>query len=138
MGRFSEAKSQIEAGEIIHSASESCPSKDRKRLADEGFKPIYEAHLRIAAVYDQLKDPWKKKSLRNAIATDPDVLKVEKAVSREAEILLNDVPGNEKPTEIRLNDVSENRKQLAMKRIIEGMDYWQKLLLKRIGKPNNR
>lgn len=83
------------------------------------FQPIFDAHDLVADLYEQIPaaNKWKRLAMRKALL-NPKLRKAEEAVSQQCRIALD----AQRPTQER---------ELARKRIAEGMKYWQQLILGR-------
>ena len=117
---FAQAKTEIETGTPTKSAIED---SDGAIPSDQpyppAFQPIFDAHDFIADLYDQIPaaNRWKRLAMRKALL-NPKLRKAEEAVSEQCRIVLDD----RRPTRER---------DLATRRIAEGMQYWQQLILGR-------
>ena len=119
MRRFQEVQKHLSEKKVANRTIQTETDSDNSKQL-HAFKVIMDTHAEVANMYDSLSDPWARKSLRNAIAKDENVLKVEAAIARECEALRS--------------DADESRKEEAAKRIIQGMEYWFNMLAKRIHK----
>ena len=119
MRRFQEVQKHLSEKKVVNRTVQTGTGSDNSKQL-HAFKAIMDTHTEVANMYDSLSDPWARKSLRNAIAKDENVLKVEAAIARECEVLRS--------------DADESRKEEAAKRIIQGMEYWFNMLAKRIHK----
>lgn len=83
------------------------------------FQPIFDAHGLVADLYDRIPatNKWKRLAMRKALL-NPKLRKAEEAVSEQCRIALD----AQRPTQER---------DLAARRIAEGMRYWQQLILGR-------
>lgn len=81
-------------------------------------KPISNGFSWISGRYEQAKDENAKKSIREALCA-PEIEKIEQAIENEAALMSSP-------------STTEERKSVAGKRIIEGMNYWQKLIASKI------
>lgn len=83
------------------------------------FQPIFDAHDLVADLYEQIPvaNKWKRLAMKKALL-NPKLKKAEEAVSQQCRIVLDD----RRPTRER---------DLAARRIAEGMRYWQQLILGR-------
>jgi hypothetical protein len=83
-----------------------------------GTEPIHEGFQWISENFEKLETLDMKNALKNALV-DAEIMKIEDAVTREAAIL-------------SMNVETRDRKNLAVKRIEEGMDFWQRKILQKI------
>lgn len=83
------------------------------------FQPIFDAHDLVADLYERIPaaNKWRRLAMRKALL-NPALRKAEEAVSEQCRIVLDD----QRPTPER---------DLAARRIAEGMQYWQQLILGR-------
>jgi hypothetical protein len=83
------------------------------------FQPIFDAHDLVADLYEQIPvaNKWKRLAMKKALL-NPKLRKAEEAVSQQCRIVLDD----RRPARER---------DLAARRIAEGMQYWKQLILGR-------
>jgi len=83
------------------------------------LQPIFDAHDLVADLYERIPaaNKWKRLAMRKALL-NPKVRKAEEAVSQQCRIVLD----GRQP---------EASRELAARRIAEGMQYWQQLILGR-------
>ena len=83
------------------------------------FQPIFDAHDLVADLYERIPaaNKWRRLAMRKALL-NPALRKAEEAVSQQCRIALD----AQRPTQER---------ELAARRIAEGMQYWQQLILGR-------
>ncbi len=83
------------------------------------FQPIFDAHDLVADLYERIPaaNKWRRLAMRKALL-NPALRKAEEAVSQQCRIALD----AQRPTQER---------DLAARRIAEGMRYWQQLILGR-------
>jgi uncharacterized protein YukE len=88
------------------------------KLASQAQEIIQEAHDDVAGSFDQVSSSWKRKSVRQLVATDPAIEKAEAAILKQYRTIM------ESP--------NQKEKELAFERIKQGMVYWKSLIMKRI------
>jgi len=123
---FAQVKSEIETGVSMESTSEDSGAvipEDQPRHDQPDhlpvLQPIFDAHDLVADLYERIPaaNKWKRLAMRKALL-NPKVRKAEEAVSQQCRIALD----AQRPTRER---------ELAARRIAEGMQYWQQLILGR-------
>jgi hypothetical protein len=117
---FAQVKAEIEIGSSVETVKEeTCTVVSSEQSYPPAFQPIFDAHDLVADLYEQIPaaNKWKRLAMRKALL-NPKLRKAEEAVSEQCRIVLDD----QRPTPER---------DLAARRIAEGMQYWQQLILGR-------
>src|SRR5574343_1427668 len=117
---FAQVKAEIEIGSSVETVKEeTCTVVSSEQSYPASFQPIFDAHDLVADLYEQIPaaNKWKRLAMRKALL-NPKLRKAEEAVSEQCRIALD----AQRPTQER---------ELARKRIAEGMKYWQQLILGR-------
>jgi hypothetical protein len=117
---FAQVKAEIEIGSSVETVKEeTCTVVSSEQSYPPAFQPIFDAHDLVADLYEQIPaaNKWKRLAMRKALL-NPKLRKAEEAVSEQCRIVLDD----QRPAPER---------DLAARRIAEGMQYWQQLILGR-------
>lgn len=117
---FAQVKAEIEIGSSVETVKEeTCTVVSSEQSYPPAFQPIFDAHDLVADLYEQIPaaNKWRRLAMRKALL-NPALRKAEEAVSQQCRIALD----AQRPTQER---------DLAARRIAEGMRYWQQLILGR-------
>lgn len=113
-----ESDNSTSSADISEYTPRDCPSECPTKCPLV-LQPIFDAHDLVADLYDQIppENKWKRLAMRKALL-NPNLRKAEDAVSQQCRIALD----HKRPTQER---------ELAERRIAEGMQYWKQLILGR-------